>query len=166
MLEESGYISNPSCVSIGNNVEVQAENCSHKVHIGRNVQIGPYVSISDRTAGDGSILGAHSVIAGPVVTKVFIPETLEWTVVNGETERDAALALRREYPLLSIVIPTYNRAHHLNNNLHSIYTQICDDDLVEVVISDNASPDQTQQIGERYVSLFSSVQISEFMGEI
>ncbi|MFD1905188.1 acyltransferase [Paenibacillus rhizoplanae] len=61
--------------------------CSHKVHIGRNVKIGPNVSLTDSTAdadqpgypawaqpannintcgelivGDGSIIGAHAVI--------------------------------------------------------------------------------------------------------
>jgi abequosyltransferase len=245
LLAENGYISDPSRISIGNNVQVQAGyhwsindaasgstpnltikdgcsvkaglhvDCIHKVHIGRNVQIGPYVSMSDRRAaavrpgypgwastagdtnslevlevGDGCILGAHCVIAGPVkigkfsivepnsvvmnhvpsyctvsgnpavVTKVFVPEALDWVAVNGEADREAALALRREHPLLSIVIPTYNRAHHLNNILHSIYNQICDEDLVEVVVTDNASPDTTQVIGETYASLFSSLHYS------
>lgn len=242
VLAENGYVSNPSCVSIGNHVEVQAGyhwringadsgntpsltikdgcsigaglhvNCNHKVHIGRNVQIEPYVIISDRKVrpglpswvstsedmnspetlevGDGSVLRAHSVIAGPVkigkfsivepnsvvvedvpsfctvsgnpavVTKVFIPEILEWVIVHGEEDTKAALERRREHPLLSIVIPTYNRVHHLNNNLQSIYSQICDEDLVEVVVTDNHSQDTTQEAGESYTKLFSSFRYS------
>lgn len=188
--------------------------CSHKVHIGRNVKIGPYVSLSDQAdsdrpgypswaqskdkyntsegliVGDGSIIGAHSVINGPVqigkfsiiepnsvvvdnvpsfcrvsgkpavITRVFVPEELEWVKVNSEKERESALARRREHPLLSVVIPTYNRAHHLGNNLRSIYNQVCDEDLVEVVVSDNASTDNTQEIGLVYTTLYSSMNYS------
>lgn len=242
VLAENGYVSNPTCVAIGNHVEVQAGYhwridgadsgnapnltikdgcrieaglhvyCNHKVHIGRNVQIGPYVSISERTVrpgipswarlsedmnspetlevGDGSVLHAHSVIAGPVkigkfsivepnsvvvedvpsfctvsgnpavITKVFVPETLEWVIVHGEEEIKAALERRREQPLLSIVIPTFNRANHLNNILNSIYSQIGDEDLVEVVVTDNHSPDTTPEVGESFTKLYSSFRYS------
>ncbi|MEK3901850.1 glycosyltransferase [Paenibacillus sp. FSL R7-0179] len=245
LLKETGYISRPSCVSIGPDVTVQGGyywniveqdsvnlpqltigygsqieagshvQCGHKVHIGRNVKIGPYVSLSDhaahskhpgyptwakpekdpRPAGelmirDGSIIGAHSVITGPImigifcivephsvvvdnvpsfcrvsgnpaiVTEVFVPELLDWVKVSSEEERESALASRHGHPLLSIVMPTFNRARHLNNNLHSIYTQICDGDLVEVVISDNASSDQTQLVSAAYTRLFSSARYS------
>lgn len=245
LLKEAGYISNPSSVSIGRNVTVQGGyywnilesasgsnpeltirdgsrietglhvQCSHKVHIGRNVRIGPYVSLTDSVAasvrpgypswaqatdvlktsgelivGDGSIIGAHAVIdravrigkfsiiepnsvvvdhipsfcrasGNPaVVTQVFVPELLEWVKVNSDTERESALALRTEHPLLSIVIPTYNRAHHLGNNLQSIYNQVSDEDLVEVVVSDNASTDNTQEVAYIYANLYSSFRYS------
>jgi len=49
--------------------------------------------------------------------------------------------------LLSICIPTFNRAKHLDNCLSSILTALRDVELeVEVCISDNCSTDNTEQI--------------------
>ena len=49
-------------------------------------------------------------------------------------------------PLLSLCIPTYNRSMYLQDALESIINDpaFCDD--IEIVISDNASTDNTQQI--------------------
>lgn len=52
-------------------------------------------------------------------------------------------------PLLSICIPTYNRAHYLVEHLDYIVRQFADDKIyqqVEIIISDNASPDNTRDI--------------------
>ena len=58
-------------------------------------------------------------------------------------------------PLLSICIPTYNRSIYLNKALDSIFSQINTDEeiknLVEVVISDNASTDDTNTIVKKYI---------------
>lgn len=50
--------------------------------------------------------------------------------------------------LLSIYIPTFNRAEYLEGLLDNIYTEIPNDkrDLVEVVVSDNASEDDTESV--------------------
>ena len=49
--------------------------------------------------------------------------------------------------LLSICIPTYNRAQFLPALLESIITQINGhEDKVEIIVSDNASTDNTKQI--------------------
>lgn len=54
-------------------------------------------------------------------------------------------------PLLSICIPTYNRCDNLERCLESIVSQKeFLNGEVEVVISDNASTDNTQVIGEKY----------------
>lgn len=49
-------------------------------------------------------------------------------------------------PLLSICIPTYNRELFLKECLNSISEQICKNDPIEVVISDNASTDNTSEL--------------------
>ena len=49
-------------------------------------------------------------------------------------------------PLLSICIPTYNRESFLKECLNSISGQINKDDPIEVVISDNASTDNTSEL--------------------
>lgn len=60
--------------------------------------------------------------------------------------------------LLSLCIPTYNRAAYLKNSLETI---ICQDAFktgeVEIVISDNASTDDTEEIGREYARQFANV---------
>lgn len=54
-------------------------------------------------------------------------------------------------PLVSICIPTYNRADCLRQTLDSVINQKeFLDGRVEVVISDNASMDETESVGELY----------------
>lgn len=54
--------------------------------------------------------------------------------------------------LLSILIPTYNRADCLDNCLNSIFSQI-DEEIskkIEIIVSNNASTDRTEEIMEKY----------------
>ena len=55
---------------------------------------------------------------------------------------------RGEAPILSILVPTYNRASHLDKLLQELKLQLlgCPEGSVEVVISDNCSSDETSQI--------------------
>lgn len=61
-------------------------------------------------------------------------------------------------PLLSICIPTYNRYKYLKHSLNSI---ICQKEFqekkVEIVISDNASTDDTQKLCKEYSSHFENI---------
>jgi len=53
-------------------------------------------------------------------------------------------------PLLSICIPTYNRAHLLESALYSLAPQVkAASPDVELIVSDNCSTDNTQEIVER-----------------
>ncbi|MDW7973329.1 MAG: glycosyltransferase family 2 protein, partial [Thermodesulfovibrio sp.] len=58
-------------------------------------------------------------------------------------------------PLLSICIPTYNRAPFLDEAIESVISQITDDikDLVELCISDNASEDNTEDIINKWKAI-------------
>ena len=60
--------------------------------------------------------------------------------------------------LLSICIPTYNRAEYLREALENITSDPAFDDRVEVVISDNASPDHTREVGEEFADRFPNVR--------
>lgn len=54
-------------------------------------------------------------------------------------------------PLVSICIPTYNRANCLKQTLESIiYQEEFKEGKVEVVINDNASTDETETVGKSY----------------
>lgn len=55
-----------------------------------------------------------------------------------------------EAPLLTIAIPTYNRSRYLIRLLDSLMPQLAKASDVELLISDNASPDQTAAILEKY----------------
>lgn len=48
-----------------------------------------------------------------------------------------------ERPLLTIAVPTYNRAHYLGQLLSVLLVQLCNEPRVELIVSDNASPDST-----------------------
>lgn len=64
-------------------------------------------------------------------------------------------------PLLSICIPTYNRVHYLKECLDCIVCQFKDKKVynqVEMVISDNASKDDTQKLVEEYQKDFSNIR--------
>lgn len=59
-------------------------------------------------------------------------------------------------PILSICIPTYNRATYLEATLNSIVNQkiFQETDEVEIVISDNCSEDHTREVSEKYVEIY------------
>lgn len=56
--------------------------------------------------------------------------------------------------LLSIAIPTYNRANYLNCCLQHICNQLTDDDgaIIEILVSDNGSNDDTELVVQQYIS--------------
>lgn len=49
-------------------------------------------------------------------------------------------------PLLTIAVPTYNRSESLRALLGTLGPQIAGHDQIELLISDNASPDDTEQV--------------------
>lgn len=51
-----------------------------------------------------------------------------------------------ERPLLTIAIPTYNRSSCLRELLDSLLPQLADESRVELIVSDNASEDDTQAV--------------------
>lgn len=69
---------------------------------------------------------------------------------------------------LSICIPTYNRARYLSELLDSIISQISIgmQGLLEVVISDNASSDETREIVRKYVETYPLVNIAYYINEV
>ena len=60
-------------------------------------------------------------------------------------------------PLLSICIPTYNRADYLKGALENITSDPAFDNSVEIVISDNASTDNTYEVVHEYCSKYDNI---------
>ena len=61
-------------------------------------------------------------------------------------------------PLLSICIPTYNRAEYLRKALENITSDPAFNESIEIVISDNASVDNTRDVGEEYSSRYKNIR--------
>lgn len=51
-------------------------------------------------------------------------------------------------PFLSVIIPTYNRAHLIENTLLSVLSQSCDD--FEIIVIDDGSTDNTEEVVTRF----------------
>lgn len=54
-------------------------------------------------------------------------------------------------PFVSVIIPTYNRAHLLPLTLDSFLAQDYPHDRYEIIIVDNNSTDSTREVAERYI---------------
>ncbi|MDR3739248.1 MAG: glycosyltransferase family 2 protein [Terracidiphilus sp.] len=54
-------------------------------------------------------------------------------------------------PLLTIAIPTYSRARYLDELLSTLFDQLITEPRVELIVSDNASPDETPNVVKQYV---------------
>ena len=61
-------------------------------------------------------------------------------------------------PLLSICIPTYNNANELKSTIDSIVEQIEEENLIEIVISDNCSMDETEAVSRLFCSRYSFIR--------
>jgi glucosyl-dolichyl phosphate glucuronosyltransferase len=61
-------------------------------------------------------------------------------------------------PLISVVVPTYNREKLLDSLLYSICIQRIDKSEYEVIVVDNNSTDSTKNVVERYVSEFKNIK--------
>lgn len=61
-------------------------------------------------------------------------------------------------PILSFCIPTYNRADILKKSLESYVNNDSFDNEIEIIISDNFSTDNTQEIGEYYASKYTNIK--------
>jgi len=140
--------------------------------IGAGAWIGANASLAGPLRiGIGSVVKANSVVLDDVpdycvvagspasIIEVYEPASGQWIHVSDEREALECLESRREQPLLSICIPTYNRAGHLDRCLHSIFSQIAGNDLIEVVVSDNASTDRTPEILRTYSSLYPNLRV-------
>lgn len=66
--------------------------------------------------------------------------------------------MTNEKPLISICIPTYNRCKSLQNILNSIVQQNeFLEDNIEIVVSDNASTDETKEMVAKYIKEYRNI---------
>ena len=68
-----------------------------------------------------------------------------------ELERSEVLASDEKLPTLSIIIPTYNESENILKLLDAIKSNIPSNDITEIIVVDDNSPDGTGKIVERYI---------------
>lgn len=64
---------------------------------------------------------------------------------------------QNKQPLLSLCIPTYNRAEILRRTLTNIVNDVDFDDSIEIIISDNASTDNTQEVCQNFCNIYKNI---------
>ncbi|OBR65723.1 hypothetical protein A7K91_14260 [Paenibacillus oryzae] len=150
---------------------INAGEAGGQVVIGEGAWIGANAIIQGNVRiGNGSIVKANSVVLSHVpdycavsgcpakIVQIYEPSSSSWIDVSSPEQAAELLSARRLNPLLSICIPTYNRANHLEHCLDSIYSQIGNNELFEVIVSDNASTDATPEIAQRYAARYSNMK--------
>lgn len=147
---------------------------SSEVFIGEGVRIGAgSVIIGHIRIGRGSIVLPGSVVEQDIpehckvegaparIIQRYEPTLDKW--IDAETtidHNDTQTEPQQDRPLLSICIPTYNRSSNLDRCLHAILSQLTDDAPVEVLVSDNASTDNTAEVVGRYAARYPSLKYS------
>lgn len=63
----------------------------------------------------------------------------------------------KQNPILTIGIPTFNRAGYLDRCLKWIYDEIGNDENIEILVCDNASTDNTELIVSKYMAQYSNL---------
>jgi len=146
--------------------------------VGEGAWIGANCAIGGRLRiGRGAVIGANSVVTGSIpdyalavgaparVIKMFDTDAADWIAVRGEEQIAAVLRRRRERPVMTICIPTYNRAADLARCLGTIFHQIGECTLIEVLVSDNASPDRTQEVLKSYADAYPNANFRYWRNE-
>ena len=130
------------------------------IHIGCAAEIGANVVIEGAVQiGCGARVRAGSVVKSDVpayciaegspahVVKAFSSREGKWLATPDEAALARVLEEREKTgPLLAYAFITYNRSQYLRKSLRSALQQVGNDPLVEVLVSDNASTDETRTL--------------------
>lgn len=142
-----------------------------RVIIGEGAWIGANaILLGNVRIGCGSVVKPNSIVLEDVpdfcvvagrpaaIVQIYDISSNTWVPVPANMQAQDLTTTRQHYPLLSICIPTFNRAPHLEHCLQSIYSQIGNNELIEVIVSDNASTDATPEIARTYASRYSNMK--------
>lgn len=146
------------------------EGC--EVHIGRAAWLEEDVSIRGNVhIGRGCIVRAGSVVLSDIpdycaaagnparVVEAFSPKAGKWIPVVDETELAKLLEERkRTPPILTYAVITYNRSRYLVKSLRSVLQQAGNDDIIEILVSDNASEDDTRNIVQDFQKKYKNLR--------
>ncbi len=77
----------------------------------------------------------------------------------GRGREELSSAAERKLPKVSIVIPTYNEEKNIGTCLNAVLTQEYPRDLVEIIVVDNGSEDNTVPIVEGYIGANRNIRL-------
>ncbi|BBK75633.1 glycosyltransferase [Clostridium butyricum] len=151
----------------------------NEVVIGENSWIGINATIIGNVRiGKGCVVGANSYVTRSIpdysvvggspakILKMYDTVTQEWIRVRNKYDVERIINNRKKQPLISISIPTFNRGKELEKCLHSIFKQIGNDGLFEVLISNNNSEDNTEEIVKKYELLYDNITYNKNIDNI
>ncbi len=152
---QQGVTSFSNEVNIGDGTWI-ANNC---VIVG-NVNIGKGCSIGANSVVNSDIPDYCVAVGSPArVVKAFDYVTGEWLKTRSDEDLTKLIEDRENaQPILSICIPTFNRAGYLDKCLKSIFDQAGNDSNIEVVVSDNDSDDNTKEIVDKYMVKYNNLK--------
>jgi acetyltransferase-like isoleucine patch superfamily enzyme/2-polyprenyl-3-methyl-5-hydroxy-6-metoxy-1,4-benzoquinol methylase/glycosyltransferase involved in cell wall biosynthesis len=143
---------------------------TNEVVIGEGSWIGiNSVIVGNVRVGKGCVIAANSFVNKDIpdftvaagnpakIIKMFDPTTVSWVKVKNDKDIQQMLKKRADHPLISICIPTFNRARDLERCLESIFSQIGNHSLFEVFISNNHSTDHTEEIILKYKQKYNNI---------
>lgn len=144
---------------------------SNEVIIGEGCWIANNVVISGNVKiGRGSTIGANSVVINYIpdycvaagspakVIKAFDFESGNWIRILDDEHLNEILKRRQSAnPILTIGIPTYNRSKYLKKCLDSIFDQVGNNSMIEVLVSDNCSSDDTEELIRIYMNEYTNL---------
>ena len=155
--------------AIGLSLEAQMDSIEGGgIHIASGVRIGENVRIEGAMQiGCGSFVRAGSTVRTDVpayciaegnparVVKALSFKVWKWLSVADEQALTRLLAERKVVaPLLTFAIITYNRSRYLRKSLDCVLRQLGNNDLVEILVSDNASTDDTKDFVEEMQEIY------------
>ena len=143
-----------------------------EVVVGRATRIEENVSIHGNVhIGRGCLVRANSAVRSDIpdycvaegnparIVEVFSAKTGTWQSVADEEELSVLLRERKETrPILTYGIITYNRSKYLRKSLKSVLDQVGSDELVEVLVSDNCSEDDTKEVVQEFQKKYKNLR--------
>ncbi|MBN1073450.1 glycosyltransferase [Clostridium botulinum] len=152
---------------------------TNTVIVGENSWIGINSTIIGNVKiGKGCVVGANSYVTKTIpdysvvggspakILKMYDTVTQKWVRVRNKADVERIINNRKKQPLISICIPTFNRAMELEKCLHSIFKQIGNDGLFEILISNNNSEDNTEEIVKKYELLYDNITYNKNIDNI
>ena len=142
------------------------------IRIGCAAEIGANVVIEGAVQiGCGARVRAGSVVKSDIpayciaegnparIVKAFSSREGKWFATPDEEVLTSLLEEKEKTnPLLTYAFITYNRSQYLRKSLRSVLQQVGNDPLVEVLVSDNASTDETRSLVEEQQKRFKNLR--------
>ena len=181
------HIAIENFVHISENVHISDTICKHRhlcsflkmqesaddtseICIGRATRIEENVSIRGNVhIGRGCLIRANTVVRSDIpdycegnparIVEAFSAKTGTWQSAANEEELCALFRERKETrPILTYGIITYNRSKYLRKSLKSVLDQVGSDELVEVLVSDNCSEDDTKEVVQEFQKKYKNLR--------